>query len=121
MVEKFWRHLEKLGDIFEKTCTQLWDNLVKFWNNIFGGPAQIALLGKAFLSKGAILTWAGAQVRNSSLESHLLKTVASGGPWHSEEKSEEALMTNPNFGVNCCQNALGQWLCQLEEEIERPC
>ena len=34
-----------------------------------------------------------AQVRNSSSESHLLKTVASGGPWHSEEQGEEALLT----------------------------
>ena len=37
-----------------------------------------------------------AQVRNSSSESHLLKTVASGGLWHSEEKSEEARMTDQN-------------------------
>ena len=48
-----------------------------------------------------------AQVRNSTSESHLLKTVASGGLWHSEEKSEEALMTNPNFGPNRRQNELG--------------
>ena len=33
------------------------------------------------------------QVRNGSSESHLLKTVASGGPWHSEVQGEEALLT----------------------------
>ena len=35
---------------------------------------------------------AGGEKRDSE-ESHLLKTVASGGPWHSEEQSEEALST----------------------------
>ena len=38
-----------------------------------------------------------AQVRNSSSETHLLKTVASGGAWHSQEDGEEALVTGPNF------------------------
>ena len=36
----------------------------------------------------------------------LLKTVASVGPWHSEEKSEEALMTNLNFEPNRRQKEL---------------
>ena len=32
-------------------------------------------------------------VKRDSEESHLLKTVASGGAWHSEEEGEEALLT----------------------------
>ena len=32
-------------------------------------------------------------VKRDSEEAHLLKTVASGGPWHSEEQGEEALLT----------------------------
>ena len=32
-------------------------------------------------------------VKRDSEESHLLKTVASGGPWHSEVQGEEALLT----------------------------
>ena len=35
---------------------------------------------------------AGGEKRDSE-ESHLLKTVASGGPWHSEVQGEEALLT----------------------------
>ena len=32
-------------------------------------------------------------VKRDSEGSHLLKMVASGGPWHSEEQGEEALVT----------------------------
>ena len=32
-------------------------------------------------------------VKRDSEEAHLLKTVASGGPWHSEVQGEEALLT----------------------------
>ena len=48
---------------------------------------------------------AGGEKRDSE-ETGLLKTVASVGPWHSEEKSEEALMTNLNFEPNRRQKEL---------------
>ena len=60
---------------------------------------------------------AGGEKRDSE-ENHLLKTVASRGPWYSEEQSEEALMTNPNFGPNCRQNELGLRSWHREEQSE---
>ena len=60
---------------------------------------------------------AGGEKRDSE-ETGVLKTVASVGPWHSEEKSEEALMTNPNFGPNRRQNELGLRSWHREEKIE---
>ena len=52
-----------------------------------------------------------AQVRNSSSETHLLKTVASGGAWHSQEDGEEALVTGPNFRPNRQESVLGMRSC----------
>ena len=49
---------------------------------------------------------AGGEKRDSE-ETGVLKTVASVGPWHSEEKSEEALITNQKFEPNRRQNELG--------------
>ena len=63
---------------------------------------------------------AGGEKRDSE-EQGLLKTVGSGGPWHSEEKSEEALMTNPNFGPNRRQKKLGLRSWHREEKLRRPC
>ena len=39
--------------------------------------------------------------KGDSEESHLLKTVASGGPWHSYEQGEEALLPGSKIGPNC--------------------
>ena len=44
--------------------------------------------------------------------------MASGGAWHSEEESEEALVTNQNFGPNCRQNELGLRSWHREEQSE---
>ena len=67
-------------------------------------PAASVLLWPPFLVLvlafgRRVSSLAGGEKRDSE-ETGLPKTVASGGPWHSEEKSEEALMTNPNFGPN---------------------
>ena len=43
---------------------------------------------------------AGGEKRDSE-ESHLLKTVASGGPWHSKEQGEEALLPGSKIGPKC--------------------
>ena len=59
-----------------------------------------------------------AQVRNSSSETHLLKTVASGGAWHSQEDGEEALVTGPNFRPNRQESVLGMRSCHSEEDCE---
>ena len=59
-----------------------------------------------------------AQVRNSSSETHLLKTVASGGAWHSQEDGEEALVTDPNFRPGRHETELGRGSCHIEEESE---
>ena len=59
-----------------------------------------------------------AQVRNSSSETHLLKTVAWGGAWHSQEDGEEALVTDPNFRPGRHETELGRGSCHREEESE---
>ena len=59
-----------------------------------------------------------AQVRNSSSETHLLKTVAWGGAWHSQEDGEEALVTGPNFRPNTQESVLGMRSCHSEEDCE---
>ena len=43
---------------------------------------------------------AGGEKRDSE-EPHLLKTVASGGPWHSCEQGEEALLPGSKIGPKC--------------------
>ena len=43
---------------------------------------------------------AGGEKRDSE-EYHLLKTVASGGPWHSYEQDEEALLPGSKIGPKC--------------------
>ena len=59
-----------------------------------------------------------AQVRNSSSETHLLKTVASGGAWHSQEDGEETLLTNPKSRPDRHKTELGRGSCHREEESE---
>ena len=44
-------------------------------------------------SFGRRVSFLAEGVKRDSEESHLLKTVASGGAWHSEEEGEEALLT----------------------------
>ena len=57
-------------------------------------------------------------MRNSSSETHLLKTVASGGAWHSQEDGEEAPVTNPKFRPNRRETGLGMRSCHSEEDCE---
>ena len=57
-------------------------------------------------------------MRNSSSETHLLKTVASGGAWHSEEEDEETLLTNPKSRPDRRETELGRGSCHREEESE---
>ena len=67
MVKSFWLIL----DIFKAAPT---------------ADCQLITFGRrvSFLAEG---------VKRDSEEAHLLKTVASGGPWHSEVQGEEALLT----------------------------
>ena len=88
-------------------------------------PLQTISRGNFFLVKKILDTphpWppAGGREKGDSEEAGLLKTVAPGGPWHSEEKSEEALMTNPNFGPNRRQSELGLRSWDREEKLRRP-
>ena len=59
-----------------------------------------------------------AQVRKSSSETHLLKTVASGGAWHSQEDGEETLLTNPKSRPDRQKTELGRGSWHREEESE---
>ena len=80
------------------------------------------LLGKLYLphpgQEAAGARPSRAQVRNSSSETHLLKTVAWGGAWHSQEDGEEALVTDPNFRPGRHETELGRGSCHREEESE---
>ena len=66
-----------------------------------------------------VCSLAGGEKRDSE-ETGLPKTVASGGAWHSEEKSEEAQMTIPNFGPNRRHNKMGLRSWHREEKLRRP-
>ena len=46
-----------------------------------------------FVAFGRRVSFLAEGVKRDSEEAHLLKTVASGGPWHSEVQGEEALLT----------------------------
>ena len=58
---------------------------LNMWTNI-AEASGVRPFGRrvSFLAEG---------VKRDSEEAHLLKTVASGGPWHSEVQGEEALLT----------------------------
>ena len=58
------------------------------------GQASSRTEGKVPLgSFGRRVSFLAEGVKRDSEEAHLLKTVASGGPWHSEVQGEEALLT----------------------------
>ena len=62
------------------------------------GMRLVRLLASPFGRRVSSL--AGGEKRDSE-ESHLLKTVASGGPWHSYEQGEEALLPGSKIGPKC--------------------
>ena len=59
-----------------------------------------------------------AQVKNSSSETGLLKTVSFAAAWHSEEEDEETLLTNPKSRPDRRETELGRGSCHREEESE---
>ena len=64
-------------------------------------PQEIVQIGRRRNNRGARdlrpfgrrVSFLAEGVKRDSEEAHLLKTVASGGPWHSEVQGEEALLT----------------------------
>ena len=82
MVEKFWRHLEKLRDIFKKTCTQLWDNLI-----FFSRDGRFTQRGPALYEKNLESEYLGGGERKETLKKYdntIFVTFGGGRPRNEE-------------------------------------
>ena len=74
----------------ERVCRKQAMVLVVSWRRAWQRLPVGVDRGEAF---GRRVSFLAEGVKRDSEEAHLLKTVASGGPWHSEVQGEEALLT----------------------------